>query len=116
MLTEFTKLENGNLKIALTEEGEIERDEIQSGQWSVSDAMKDIAGWIECELGNGWDWLRPEEIGALTEAPILSDDVERDDNGDLTYVGRVYWYPQYEVSDPLEKLLRDGSVIFTGAD
>ena len=38
--------------------------------------------------------MRPEDIGALTDAPILSDDIEYDDEGEVVRVGAVYWYPR----------------------
>ncbi|MGI9061916.1 MAG: hypothetical protein ACR2H5_25460 [Ktedonobacteraceae bacterium] len=41
-------------------------------------------------MGNGWSWVRPEDIGALTDAPILSDDIEYDDHGDVVSVGTVF--------------------------
>ena len=56
--------------------------------------------------------MRPEEIGALTDAPILSDDIEYDDEGEVVRVGVVYWYPQYDVADPVAQLLASGSVEF----
>lgn len=57
-----------------------------------------------------WEWLRPAEVGALTDAPILSREVERDASGNVTHVGRVYWYPAYAVRDPLVDLV-DGGVL-----
>ena len=50
---------------------------------------------------HGWSWVRPEDIGALTDAPILSDGIEYDDQVDVVNVGAIYWYSYYEVSDPV---------------
>lgn len=55
------------------------------------------------------DWIFPEEIGALTDAPILGN---RDDDGEPT---SVWWYPQYQVRSPQEDLAEDGQVIFQKA-
>ncbi len=59
------------------------------------------------------DWLRPEEIGALTDAPIFGH-VERDDQGNIKEVGDVWWYPNYMVSDPIEELAEKGTLVFEG--
>jgi hypothetical protein len=55
-----------------------------------------------------------EAIGAMTDAPILSDEVLRDESGSLVHVGRVYWFPNYAVEDPLETLWEKGEVVFAG--
>jgi len=48
----------------------------------------------------------------LTDAPILSDDIEYDDEGEVVRVGTVYWFPQYDVVDPVAQLLTSGYVEF----
>jgi hypothetical protein len=115
MELELTKLVNGNLEIRADEEyrGELMAMQEDWDQRGV-DADSRLAEVLEHYLANGWEWVQPEEIGALTAAPILSDDVERDDEGKIVKAGKVYWYPQYEVFDPLEQLIQTGSVIFTG--
>lgn len=70
---------------------------------------------LEDWLCNGWEWLAPEEIGALTSAPILSDEVERDDFGKIVKLGRVYWFPNYAVECELETMLAEGEVFFPAA-
>jgi len=60
------------------------------------------------------DWIQPEEIGALTDAPIFGH-VDRDDQGKVVNVGHVWWYPDYMVSDPIEELATKGTVTFVGA-
>lgn len=64
---------------------------------------------IEYEICNGWSWIK---IGALTSAPILTDDVIFDDEGDVVEIGAVYYYNEYAIKDPVEVLLEDGYVIF----
>ena len=63
-----------------------------------------------------WDQIKPEEIGALTSALIISDETHRDSAGKLVRVGRVYWNPQYQVEDEIEELRHAGAVIFRGAE
>lgn len=67
---------------------------------------------VEAITGNGLEWLQPEEIGALTSAPIIADDVQHDDDGKVIDVGRVWWFPNYQIEDFTETLIRDGMVTF----
>jgi hypothetical protein len=60
------------------------------------------------------DWIQPEEVGALTSAPIFGH-VERDDQGKLMTAGHVWWYPDYAVKDPITVLAETGTVTFAGA-
>jgi hypothetical protein len=115
MELELTKLANGNLQISADDAYCLEIKQMQA-DWDRRgvDADSRLAEVLEYYLANGWEWLRPEEIGALTSAPILSDDVERDDEGTVVKTGKVYWYPQYQVADPIEQLIDNGSVIFEG--
>lgn len=53
------------------------------------------------------DWIAPEEIGALTDAPILGT---RDEDG----IPREAWgFMDYQVRSPQEDLISKGCVIFT---
>lgn len=75
-----------------------------------------LCALLEDHLCNGWEMVPPEDIGALTADPILSDDVLRDEEGRLVEVGRVYWYPDYAVRDEIEELRRDLVLVFQGAE
>lgn len=67
---------------------------------------------LERYRANGWGNVRPEHIGALTSDPfMLTDDFTIDDNGEVI-VGRVWHFPDYMIACPLERILRDGKVIF----
>lgn len=59
--------------------------------------------------------ISPEDINALTDAPMLTDELEIKDNGDRVVKGKVWWYPGYETTSFLEVLLTKGSVTFTAA-
>ena len=107
---EFSKEPEG-LVIVLRPEKDIE-EEVRAIAAKEIDADSKLAEVIEWQLCNGWEFLRPEEVGALTDAPILSDDVERDTQGNVTHVGKIYWWPQYERFDPVEQLLEQGTIIF----
>lgn len=56
-----------------------------------------------------------ERIGALTDAPIIGYDVERDDMYDLVGIGRAFWFPRYAIESELEILFDTGEVIFEEA-
>jgi len=100
----------GNLKMTLTDDGRREAEEIRT--MPEEDALADL---LEDHFGAGWEWVAPEEIGALTSAMILTNDATRDDSGKLTGIGRVYWDPQYQVRSTVEDLL-DGEVVWQGVD
>lgn len=76
----------------------------------------DVEGFIiESITGDGvLDWILPEQIGALTSAPIFGE-LTLSDHGDVTEVGRVFWFPNYQIEDPWETLMNTGEVIFTEA-
>jgi len=107
--TEFEKQANENLRITLLEEGRESVEEIAAQEITADSKLAQVIEW---QLGNGWSFVRPEDIAALTEAPILTEEIEEDNQGNVLKVGTVYWYPQYDVSDPVAKLLENGYVDF----
>jgi len=73
---------------------------------------------VFCELledffQNGWSWVLPEQVGALTSAPIVSDEISYDDNGDIDHIGVIWWFPEYETRCPVRELIENGEVVFT---
>lgn len=64
-------------------------------------------------------FVSPESIGALTDAPILCDDMDYSDC-QLSAVpqadARVWWFPDYMVRDPWQELARYGRVRFSRAE
>jgi hypothetical protein len=70
--------------------------------------MLDTCGF----LGNGLAAIYPEHIGALTDAPMLSDGVDTHDNGDVEVHGKVWFYPQYAIQHFGEVLAQKGRVTF----
>jgi hypothetical protein len=126
----YTELEKllGKLRIKLTPagreelegqlltDGEEYRDSDPTGyQWKRghNEIFHDL---LEDHLCNGWEMVPPEDIGALTSSPILSDSAVRDDDDKLTSIGDVYWFPEYQVKSELEELLEKGFVDFTLAE
>lgn len=45
--------------------------------------------------------------------PVIGRDVTRDDAGKPKTVGTVWWYPQYETTDPIGELMEYGRIVFT---
>ena len=89
----------GNLNVAATELG---LKEIPAYKDKPTDnALMDI---FEDLLSNGWEWKNPEDVGALTSAPIL-----------LSPSGNVYWHERYQIEDPIEMLANGETVRFDGA-
>ena len=83
---------------------------------SVNITNMDIYELFEYQLCNGWNLVQPEQIGALTEAPILSDDIAHDDNGNIENIGTIYWFPDYMIIDFAKQLLEKGETIFVRED
>lgn len=103
----------GDLEIALNESGEREFETIEEvrAKLGINAALETL---LEDHLCNGWEMVPPEEIGALTSAPILSDEIERDEEGRIVTAGRVYWFPEYQVCDEIEELREKCVVLFRG--
>jgi hypothetical protein len=93
------------LKIVLTDRAEfIEKFGEENPNPDISTLLDDSR-----YLGNGY-WDLTDRIG-LTSSPIIGYDIETDE--DLNYVsGDVYWFPNYQVENPFETLLKEGFVIF----
>lgn len=108
-LVEFEKRPNC-LRITLTDAG---REEIHDTFLLTMAEDAALAGLFEHQLCNGWQFIAPEEIGALTAAPILSDDVQRDDDGKVTAVGAVYWHDNYQVESAVREMYITGYVDFS---
>ena len=76
---------------------------------------KETAGFselFEYQLGNGWDYVAPEEIAALTDDSntIISDTVLRDDEGKLRCIESVYAYDDYMIYDIHDELTQGNTV------
>lgn len=63
------------------------------------------------------DLIPPENIGALTDAPIVAEaDYPDDGSGPVPYPDSpVWWYPDYAIIDPWEQLKNKGRVVLTRA-
>jgi hypothetical protein len=109
-------LKNGHLQLnadAETQEaiGEAQADGRCSGLilWDQSEAYWTNGGFHPFDAG-----LANPFVG-LTCAPCIAESIDVDDDGEMSIVGRLWWFPDYAVLDPVDVLKRKGSVIFYAA-
>jgi hypothetical protein len=102
----------GNLVIIITRQGKKFAKELLEQDSHPDSKLWDL---LEEHLTNGWATIKPEEIGALTEAPIFSPDTYYNDDNDLI-IGKCYAYMDYQLYDPVEELVRHNSVVFMDAN
>lgn len=83
--------------------------------WGKREEFPDETIWrdvLENYLDGDWKLLYSDELGALSENFFLSKEWIEAENGDILYVRTVYLYGDYMISDPLQRLLDDGYVVF----
>lgn len=113
---QFEKLPNDNLVLIMEpqdadEVAELLRKTTHMDHGFLADLLE-YARWP----GNGMLYqVQPEWVGALTDAPILTDEMDYEDDGTVAVKGRIWWYPQYETSAFAEVLLEHGRVVFQQA-
>lgn len=115
---EFRTLPSGNLEITCEEAEKADLQEILE-QTTHRDhgflaEMLEYSGWQP----NGRLFaVRPEWVAALTDSPILADDLCYPDDDDPTFSpeSNVWWFPTYQTEAFAETLIRDGRVVFTSA-
>jgi hypothetical protein len=108
-LINYTETENA-LNISLNSEGLEEIADIIDKASDYTTIWLDITEYERC---NGeFEFILPEKIGALTDAPIIGFGTYWDDNGEVeeTEETRYYWLENYAVFDEMEAL-RNGETI-----
>lgn len=114
----FTKLTNGDLEIA-TDNPAQEKADLQE----LLDKTNHMDHGFLADLLEYTGWspnghlhqVQPEWIAALTDAPILTDDLTIEDDGTANVLGNVWWFHNYQVESFAETLIRDGRVVFARA-
>lgn len=111
--------EGEGILLKLTAEGreELEAHRIDRLTYHNWDTGTDqiLCDLLEDHLCNGWEFIQPEEIGALTSANIISDEVTRDEDGNIIEIGKVYWFPDYQIRSEVDDLADNGEVFFPAA-
>ena len=101
---------DGYLKITADNEGRWDLKEAYTSKYGGG--YQKAEGEVIDALHDQFHFILPEWVGALTDAPILADDLTIEDNGDISFVGDTWWFPDYQVTDPWEVLKNTGRVIF----
>ena len=98
-----------DLVLRLTDE--YMRDQDFIGATNLYDAFESI------RCNTEWELVTADHLGGLSEAPCFCESVDWDDDHSVILsTGRVWAYIDYQVSNPLERLIKDGEVIFTKAE
>lgn len=80
----------------------------------IEDA-RDIYELLEGFVCNGdYDWINPEDIGALTDADIIGVVVYAGDTDEIEDVPVVYWDEQYCIRDTMKDLVAGKTVQWMG--
>ena len=103
------------LLISLNEDGKKEIQDIIKNKHDYFGKWLDLT---EYEMCNGvFDFVHPEKIGALTDAPIIAFNVYYDDDGNLQEHedAEYYWFADYMVTDEFYLLKQNKQVKFIKA-
>ena len=105
------ELENGNLHFTLQD---YDVEELQDLLNNHGDdyAIREL--FEPLEANGHFSFIAPERIGALTDAPIISDVLWAPDEPILG--GRFWWFKEYETVGFVNRIVNDGNVIFTKAE
>lgn len=113
MSFELEKLPNGDLKLKIVSD---EEEEDRNWGHLTSQPQYGGLGTLMEEsryLGNGWSITDGDNLGLMTSAPMISDDLTVEDDGDMVVYGHLWYFPNYMVEDPVQTLRDRGEVIFT---
>ena len=107
-LVNLTVLQNSNLEISLVPGADIDWEQLlkERPRNALAILIDDIRNNSE------WDFVNPEDIGALTDSTIISDGVDWPDSGKRVIWGRCWWFPNYMVEDEIVTLRDRGRVVF----
>ena len=114
-MVSLIQLPNNNLKIVLDDKKTLESlyEDFKDGSKSWTQIWFDL---MESHFCNGYS--HGDGLIGLTDSPIILDYLPYDEDGNIVHPsdGKVWWFPQYETTDPIETLLENGEVIFTFVD
>lgn len=112
--------QSGNVTF-IAEAGDVETlQDIKDRTYVGSDDNRFLGEMLE-EFGystnGGFQQIYPEDVGALTDAPMFADEVIYSDSANQPRIaeGNVYWFPNYQVENFADTLIRDGKVTFRKA-
>lgn len=106
-------LPNGNLHLSLEEDDDREEIADKRERHSVDAVLWDL---MEPYWANGSFEPFSAEDGnpfvGLSSAPCIAEEMDVDDDGKKTIVGRFWAYTDYMLTDPIQVLLDKGEVVF----
>lgn len=107
-MTSFSVADNG---LTITLDPSCDRAELRErlAEIGSDDLLAELTENVRCN--SDWDIIPPEAVGALTQAPIIARANWRD-NGTVFTEGPAYWFPSYQVTDPVAELIEHGLVVF----
>lgn len=73
-------------------------------------ALCDALEFLTCN--SDINFIRPEDVAALTDSPILAE-CSLNDDGTRDVYGRVWFFPDYMIRDPAAEMATRGRVVFT---
>jgi DNA-binding ferritin-like protein len=76
------------------------KQEVAQGGPQDEQTYSDIFELMEDFFTNGWENVRPEDIGALTDGEIFADPN-----------GNIYWHERYQIEDMVQ-MLKNGEKVF----
>lgn len=112
----FTTLPNGNLEITMEPADKDEIQELVDKNPDDRNFMVDLMEYTGWSPNGQLYVVDAKDVGGLTDAPILTDDMTIEENGDISVHGTVWWYPNYAVTHCGKELLSTGRTVFTVAD
>ena len=109
--TEFSFNQKGDLQIDLTPDGKdkLEALLLQHSDWNDDEILLEL---IDEHLMKGWRVIPPDQIRALRNLLILSNNVQYDDEGNIAHLESAYWHPSDQRGIVSKVLLQHGYVIF----
>ena len=114
MYTTFDINNSGNLEITLTKEGR----EFLTEQWKKEndDDIQIFTDLIEYQLCNGFHFVNPEDIGALTSSLLIADGIiDEETTPEQAQETNVWYYNYYAIHSYLHDLKEQGYVIWNHA-
>lgn len=110
-------LKNGNLKLSL-DDAENDSAELQEMS-SEKDTVSILCEGMEHYSCNGsytpFDAGQGNPFVGLTNAPCIAESLDYDDEGTATIEGKLWYYADYQFTDPIQEILERGFVIFAHA-
>ena len=104
----FKILDNGKLRLTATRGYKRKLRQC----WEEHGEIVTLMDATEHYWTNGWGVYPDGVIGHLTNAPIICDDASIDDDGNPISFGKTWWYPNYQILDCIEEMLKNGFVDF----